>query len=163
MTAKSQVQALLLIISQAAQDALAEYEKYGEEVPPLDSVDPHPLDEETNQVDLKKIIRKLEGACEQLCSTLAPPTHTLVNVSSISNRMGTHAISFLPAGSRLRLGLPEGCRREPCRGRTSGLPQWIARTGNFQCCSHRTGQTSNCVKTPCHQTLLPRRCVLLPR
>jgi hypothetical protein len=79
MLAREQVVALVRLIENAANDALHEYEKDGK-LPTLDSVESHPLDSEIN-LNLKKTIRTLEGACDQLCTLLAPPAHTIVNVS----------------------------------------------------------------------------------
>ncbi|KAJ4469875.1 S-adenosyl-L-methionine-dependent methyltransferase [Lentinula aciculospora] len=78
MSSRDQIEALVRHIQQAAQDALSEYEKTGP-APSLDSVHPHSLDSAPNTIALKKIVRKLEGACDQLCSTLAPPAHTILN------------------------------------------------------------------------------------
>jgi 2-polyprenyl-3-methyl-5-hydroxy-6-metoxy-1,4-benzoquinol methylase len=80
-TSREQIQALVGFIQQAAFDALAEYEKAGTPVPSLDSVDPHPLDDAQNNIALKRIVKKLEGACDQLCTALAQPAHTIVNRS----------------------------------------------------------------------------------
>ncbi|PPQ73075.1 hypothetical protein CVT26_014641 [Gymnopilus dilepis] len=79
MTARAQVESLLAIINRSALDALDEYEKHGKAVPVPDSLDKHPLDDAEDKLLLKKIVSKLEGACEQLCTTLAPPTHTVMN------------------------------------------------------------------------------------
>jgi hypothetical protein len=77
----SQVNALVSLITSATRDAVAEYEKHGHEPPSLDLSEPHPLDAELPSLALKKAIRTLESACERLCTTLAPPLHTIVNVS----------------------------------------------------------------------------------
>lgn len=79
MSARREVEKLLALIQQSAYAALDEYEKSGAPTPCLDSLIPHPLDHQVNTVHLRKIIRNLEGACDQLCSTLAPPTHTIAN------------------------------------------------------------------------------------
>lgn len=42
MSAREQVQALLKIITDAANEALNEYEKHGADTPLLDSILPHP-------------------------------------------------------------------------------------------------------------------------
>ncbi|KAJ7036043.1 O-methyltransferase-domain-containing protein [Mycena alexandri] len=76
---KAQVETLLALINQATHQAVAEYDKAGADVPSLDSVEPHPLDGSNDTSTLKKAIRLLEGACEQLCATLAPPHHTIIN------------------------------------------------------------------------------------
>lgn len=80
MSARDQVESLLALIKEAAFNALDEYEKTGQPTPTLDSLSKHPLDDAEDKLRLKKIISKLEGACEQLCTTLAPPTHTIMNV-----------------------------------------------------------------------------------
>ncbi|KAJ7161877.1 S-adenosyl-L-methionine-dependent methyltransferase [Mycena crocata] len=79
MTGKAQVEALLALINNAAYQAVSEYDKTGTDVPILGSVDPHPLDGSIDTSALKKAIRVLEAACEQLCVTLAPPDHTIIN------------------------------------------------------------------------------------
>lgn len=81
MSGKDRIKALLKLISKSADDALLEYEKTGHDVPSLDSTEPHPLDSMTDNIIMKKAIRLLEGACDQLCTTLAPPAHTILNVS----------------------------------------------------------------------------------
>ncbi|PPQ73078.1 hypothetical protein CVT26_014644 [Gymnopilus dilepis] len=78
MTARAQVNSLFAIINGTALDTLDEYEKHGEAVPTPDSLEKHPLDAQ-DKLLLKKIISKLEGACEQLWGTLALPAHTIMN------------------------------------------------------------------------------------
>ena len=82
-TNKAKLEALLKLINSAAQEAIAEYEKAGGDVPSIDSTEPHPLDNDDaiDNIALKSAIRTLEGACAQLCTTLAPPSHTAINVS----------------------------------------------------------------------------------
>lgn len=75
-----QVDALLKLITQSAQQAVAVYAKHSDQPPTL--AESHPFDSSID-LELKKTIRILEGACEQLCSTLAPAYHTLSNVSQI--------------------------------------------------------------------------------
>lgn len=79
-TNKAKLEALLTLINSTAQQAIAEYEKAGDDVPFIDSTELHPLDDATDSIALKNAIRTLEGACAQLCVTLAPPSHTMVNV-----------------------------------------------------------------------------------
>ncbi|EGN93498.1 hypothetical protein SERLA73DRAFT_64041 [Serpula lacrymans var. lacrymans S7.3] len=78
MSAKVELQGLLALINSSANEAIAEYDKAGQEVPTLDSTLSHPLDTALDSLALKKAIRVLEGACQQLCATLAPPQHTFV-------------------------------------------------------------------------------------
>lgn len=77
---KAKIDALLELISSATQAAVAEYEKTGSGVPTPDARSSHPLDSVPDALALKKAIRILEGACEQLCTTLAQPMHTIINV-----------------------------------------------------------------------------------
>lgn len=77
---RGQIDALLALINSSVQDAVAEYEKTGRGAPSTASPVAHPLDANADCVPLRKAIRVLEGACEQLCATLAPPGHTIVNV-----------------------------------------------------------------------------------
>jgi hypothetical protein len=79
MANKAKLEALLTLINTSARDAIALYEQYGD-VPAIDQMEPHPLDSAVDQVALKSAIRTLEGACAQICTTLAPPAHTAINV-----------------------------------------------------------------------------------
>jgi hypothetical protein len=76
----AELRALLSLIHESAQQAIETYENYGNGVPSLDSLDSHPIESQSGKLVLHKAIRILEGACEQLCSTLAPPGHTVFNV-----------------------------------------------------------------------------------
>jgi len=84
-TNKAKLEALLKLINSAAQEAIAEYEKAGGDVPSIDSTESHPLDNDDaiDNVALKNAIRTLEGACAQLCTTLAPPSHTVINLTNV--------------------------------------------------------------------------------
>ncbi|KAG1745181.1 O-methyltransferase-domain-containing protein [Suillus lakei] len=73
------VEALLDIINSSAREAVAEYKKTGHGVPGIDSSTFHPLDLATDTLALRKAIRLLEGACDQLHAILAPPQHTVYN------------------------------------------------------------------------------------
>lgn len=75
--------ALLDIINSSARQAIAEYKKTGHGVPGFDSTTFHPLDLETDTVGLRKAIRLLEGAYQQLSAILAPPQYTVFNVSGM--------------------------------------------------------------------------------
>jgi len=79
-TNRAKLEALLKLINSAAQEAIAEYEKNGDDAPAIDASVPHPLDNATDNIALRSAIRTLEGACAQLCTTLAPPSHTAINV-----------------------------------------------------------------------------------
>jgi hypothetical protein len=75
------VEVLLDIINSSTRDAMEEYKKNGHGVPGADSTTFHPLDLATDTLVLRKAIRLLEGACHQLSAVLAPPQHTVFNVS----------------------------------------------------------------------------------
>jgi hypothetical protein len=77
---KDKILTLLSLIQSSASDAILEYEKRGYEVPDPHARKPHPFDAEEDHLDLTKAIRVLEGACHLLCSTLAPPKHTIIGV-----------------------------------------------------------------------------------
>ncbi|KAF8656493.1 hypothetical protein AX16_002512 [Volvariella volvacea WC 439] len=79
MSNNETVEALLNLIQTAARAAAQEYISTGGDVPSLSSTARHPLDSVLNNVALKRAIRVLEGACDQLCSMLAPPAHLLFN------------------------------------------------------------------------------------
>ena len=95
MSAEAQLEALLEIINTSARQAIAEYKKGGNDVPTINSTEFHPLDTSTNTVTLRKAVRLLEGACQQLCASLAPPQHTVVNVSSLCSIMRQGFIPFI--------------------------------------------------------------------
>ncbi|KIJ64096.1 hypothetical protein HYDPIDRAFT_168169 [Hydnomerulius pinastri MD-312] len=81
MSGEAQLEALLEIINTSARQAIAEYKKHGNgaDVPTIQSTTFHPLDFKEDTVVLKKAVRLLEGACQQLCASLAPPQHTVIN------------------------------------------------------------------------------------
>ncbi|KAG1865914.1 S-adenosyl-L-methionine-dependent methyltransferase [Suillus subalutaceus] len=82
MANKAKLEALLTLINTSARDAIALYEKYGD-VPTIDQMEPHPLDDEVDQVALKSAIRTFEGASAQISTTLAPPAHTAINLVQV--------------------------------------------------------------------------------
>ncbi|KAH7917709.1 S-adenosyl-L-methionine-dependent methyltransferase [Leucogyrophana mollusca] len=79
MSGKAHLQSLLALINSAANEAILEYEKAGEDVPTIHSATLHPKDSANDSLVLKKAVRLLEGACQQLCASLAPPQHTVIN------------------------------------------------------------------------------------
>ncbi|KAG9311297.1 S-adenosyl-L-methionine-dependent methyltransferase [Chiua virens] len=79
LSTEAQLEALLDIITTSARQAIAEYKKDGNDVPTIHSKTFHPIDFATDTVALRKAVRLLEGACQQLCASLAPPQHTLHN------------------------------------------------------------------------------------
>lgn len=83
MSGKAEVQALLSLINKATQDALAAYESSAQDVPSLSSTNEQSLLALSENLPLKKAVRLLQGACDQLCATLAPPAQTMIDVSAL--------------------------------------------------------------------------------
>lgn len=79
-----QLSALVSLIAHATKIVEAEYEKSSSPfVPSLDDPTPHPFDTEVMPSDLRRAIQTIEGACAQLCATVARPNNTMVNVRDI--------------------------------------------------------------------------------
>ena len=78
------VSALVALIVSAAKSIEAEYAKSSTPfVPSLDDLTPHPLDSQASSAALRQATQILEGACNQLCATVALPRNTIINVSSL--------------------------------------------------------------------------------
>ncbi|KZT29636.1 S-adenosyl-L-methionine-dependent methyltransferase [Neolentinus lepideus HHB14362 ss-1] len=72
--------ALVDLISCAVKDVIKEYGSVGQSVPALDSVVTGPFDsQETTNLAITKAVRVIEGACAQLCATVAWPAHAMEN------------------------------------------------------------------------------------
>ncbi|KAJ7676259.1 S-adenosyl-L-methionine-dependent methyltransferase [Mycena rosella] len=84
MPPNSPVSALVTLIANAAKTLETEYSKAPEGVPDLNSPTPHSLDAQISSLETIQAVRILEGACAQLCATLARPNHTAVNVLETS-------------------------------------------------------------------------------
>ncbi|KAJ7661851.1 S-adenosyl-L-methionine-dependent methyltransferase [Mycena rosella] len=80
MAVEIPVSALVALIANAAKTLETEYSKTPEGVPDLNSPAPHSLDAQISSLEMIQEVRILEGACAQLCATLARPNHTAVNV-----------------------------------------------------------------------------------
>ena len=77
------VLALVALIVSAAKSIEEEYAKSSApSVPSLDDLTPHPLDSQIPSAALQQATQILEGACAQLCATVARPKRTMENVSS---------------------------------------------------------------------------------
>ena len=78
---RGQISALARLISDATKTVEAHYAKSSKPyVPSLDDTEPHPLDEQLAEKELRTAIQTIEGACAQLSATVARPSHTIVNV-----------------------------------------------------------------------------------
>ncbi|KAG5328219.1 hypothetical protein C0989_010791, partial [Termitomyces sp. Mn162] len=78
--ADGQISALVALIKDTA-NTIESYCKNSSlpPIPSLDSSDSHPLDSAFTSAPLGDAVRVLEGACAQLCATLARPSHTVLN------------------------------------------------------------------------------------
>ena len=76
-----QISALVSLISDATRTIEAQFAKSSKPlVPSLDDTTPHPIDAQVSSAELRTAVQILEGACAQLCATVARPNHTIVNV-----------------------------------------------------------------------------------
>lgn len=105
MSGEAQLEALLEIINSSARLAIAEYKNHGNSVPTIHSTEFHPLDLATDTVALKKAIRLLEGACQQLCASLAPPQHTVINFAQ--------CYDWACTGAAIRKGIADALEKYP--------------------------------------------------
>jgi len=75
-----QVNALLALITEAVATVQNEFSQSSKPyVPSLNDTEPHPLDTQFSSQSLIKAVRTIQGACAQLCTTVARPNHTLLN------------------------------------------------------------------------------------
>ena len=78
---RGQVSALVKLISDASKIVEAHYVKSSKPyVPSLDDTEPHPLDKQLAEKELRTAVQTIEGACAQLSVTVARPNHTILNV-----------------------------------------------------------------------------------
>ncbi|EIW80789.1 S-adenosyl-L-methionine-dependent methyltransferase [Coniophora puteana RWD-64-598 SS2] len=89
MSGNVDVDTLLALINSSATAAVAEWQKKGQDVPPLSAPETHPIDTATDVVALKKALRVLEGACEHLTTLLSPNGQTIYQRSY---NMDTHML-----------------------------------------------------------------------
>ncbi|TFK48868.1 S-adenosyl-L-methionine-dependent methyltransferase [Heliocybe sulcata] len=77
----SHIDGLLKLISSTVQDIVAEYKTAGRGVPTLDDTEPGPFDStDKSTLQLTRAVQIVEGACAQLCATVARPSHYISNV-----------------------------------------------------------------------------------
>ncbi|KAF9009301.1 S-adenosyl-L-methionine-dependent methyltransferase [Hymenopellis radicata] len=70
---------LIALITSAAKTIEDEFAKSPEPIiPTLDDVKPHPLDGSPGDA-IRRAVAIMDGACAQLCASVAPPSHTIVN------------------------------------------------------------------------------------
>ncbi|KAF9460451.1 S-adenosyl-L-methionine-dependent methyltransferase [Collybia nuda] len=78
----SDISRLVSIIKAAADNIESFYKSDPKKpsVPSLDDTEPHPLDDGVYPLEVKHSLQMLEGACAQLCTNLARPNHTMLNI-----------------------------------------------------------------------------------
>lgn len=88
--------ALVDIITSSVKEAVEAYKAYTPEVPPINTAEPGPFDSSENvSTKLNQAVKLLEGACAQLCATIAPAGHTIVNVSPVTFPRRTRSPDYL--------------------------------------------------------------------
>ncbi|KAJ3570740.1 hypothetical protein NP233_g4206 [Leucocoprinus birnbaumii] len=82
----SDILQLLSIITNSTESLVSFYKSdiTRPSLPSLDSTETHPLDSSVYPVEVKHSLSMLEGACAQLCASLARPSHTILNLGSDS-------------------------------------------------------------------------------
>lgn len=81
-TPPSHLSSLVSLIANATKLVESRFEVSAQPyVPTLDNTEEHPLDKTLLDPELRAAIQTIEGACAQLCATVARPSHTIVNVS----------------------------------------------------------------------------------
>ena len=82
----AQLNALLDLINSSVQEIISTYNTEGHDVLALDSTELGPFDSpENTPLRLTNTIQIVEAACAQLCATVAPPGHTMINVNQLSH------------------------------------------------------------------------------
>ncbi|KAG2074760.1 S-adenosyl-L-methionine-dependent methyltransferase [Suillus decipiens] len=100
--------------------------QYGD-VPSIDQTEPHPLDDAVDQVALKTAIRTLEGACAQICTTLAPPAHTAINLVQAYD-YACMRVAMRENISDILLNYPKGLHINELSKKISIEPKKLSRT-----------------------------------
>lgn len=77
---KTEISGLVSLITEAARTVESYYQSNGENVPSIDNTEPHPLDNTPYPPDVRLAVQTIEGACLQLCASVARPGHTILNV-----------------------------------------------------------------------------------
>ena len=86
---RTELAALLLLISEATKVVENEFQRSEQsDIPSLNELNPHPLDTKVYSVEMRNALQILEGACAQLCATVARPSHTMLNVRCVSSSHG---------------------------------------------------------------------------
>ena len=78
---RGHITTLVKLISDATKIVESHYVKSSKPyVPSLDDTEPHPIDGQLAEKELRTAVQTIEGACAQLSATVARPSHTIMNV-----------------------------------------------------------------------------------
>ncbi|KAA1465903.1 S-adenosyl-L-methionine-dependent methyltransferase [Dentipellis sp. KUC8613] len=130
-TRKSDLRALLSLINKSAEEAIAAYDKTGYDIPSLDAPSDYPAD----SIELKKAMRLLDGACTQLCSTLAPPTYTIFTRAMSALELASLRVAVEAKVADILEAHPEGLHVNEIGAKTNIDGGKLART--LRCLSAR--------------------------
>ncbi|EPQ51546.1 S-adenosyl-L-methionine-dependent methyltransferase [Gloeophyllum trabeum ATCC 11539] len=101
--------ALVDVISSALKDIVTEYSKIGSTVPTLDETRLGPFDNtEQYNLRLNRAVQIVEGACAQLCATVARPSHYLTNKAYCFYECSCLEVAFSARISDILLDKPNG-------------------------------------------------------
>ncbi|KAF8058197.1 S-adenosyl-L-methionine-dependent methyltransferase [Lyophyllum atratum] len=77
---RTQLTSLISLIQESARVVETEFQRSCiPDIPSLDDLEPHPFDTAVYSEEMRHAVQVLEGACAQLCATVARPTHTMLN------------------------------------------------------------------------------------
>ncbi|KZT21972.1 S-adenosyl-L-methionine-dependent methyltransferase [Neolentinus lepideus HHB14362 ss-1] len=100
---------LVDVISSALKDVAAEYSKVGCQIPSLDDTRPGPFDlSENSNLRLNRAVQIVEGACAQLCATIARPSHYMSNKAYCFYQPACLEAAFSAGISDILLDHPNG-------------------------------------------------------
>ncbi|KAF7323937.1 Methyltransf-2 domain-containing protein [Mycena kentingensis (nom. inval.)] len=122
------ISSLLALINDAAKTLARAYVEENGHVPSLDETEPHPLDAQLSSPTMREAVQVLEGACAQLCATLARPQHTVLNhffLTALDPSCTSVALEFKIAD--ILHESPTGMHIETIAQRCGGEPTKLAR------------------------------------
>lgn len=79
----SQLVSLMANATKFVEDTFAKTSK--PDVPMLDDIAPHLLDDQVSSMEIREAIQTIESACAKLCALIARPNRTMLSLSSSYN------------------------------------------------------------------------------
>ncbi|KII94520.1 hypothetical protein PLICRDRAFT_692890 [Plicaturopsis crispa FD-325 SS-3] len=131
---RAHLRSLLTLINSATEQAIAQYDAAGNGLPTLEH--PHPSDTILNSTDFRKTIKVLEGACEQLCSTLAQPCHTMYTRSMIHHESACIVVAAEARVADILLDYPDGLHVDELSKQAHIEPRKLARVLSLLATKH---------------------------